>query len=53
VPARLELRSTLAELEEACIWLDGDRDVSGAESPLKGTPWKIVTLLSADEADEP
>jgi hypothetical protein len=50
--ALVELRPTLAEVEEASMWLSGDRDVFGAEPPLKGTASKIVTLLTADEEDE-
>jgi len=49
--ALIEMRPTLAELEEALSWLSGDRDVFGAEPPLKGTASEIVTLLTADEDD--
>ncbi len=47
--ALVEMRPTLAELEQASIWLDGDPDVFGAEPPLKGTASEIVALLTADE----
>jgi hypothetical protein len=47
--ALVEMRPTLAELEQASIWLDGDPDVFGDEPPLKGTASEIVALLTADE----
>lgn len=50
--AILDLRPTVAELDEANLWLSGDRDVFGAEPPLKGVPSEIVTLLTAEEEDE-
>jgi hypothetical protein len=50
--ALVNLRPTVAEVEEASMWLDGDRDVFGAEPPLKGKASDIVTLLTADEEDE-
>ena len=51
--ALVNLRPTVAEVEEASVWLDGDRDVFDAEPPLKGTAAEIVTLLTADEEEEP
>lgn len=51
--AILELRPTIVELEEASLWLSGDRDVFGAEEPLRGTASEIVTILTADEDEEP
>lgn len=50
--ALVNLRPTVAEVEEASVWLDGDRDVFGAEPPLGGKASDIVTLLTADEEDE-
>ena len=50
--ALINLRPTVAEVEEASVWLDGDRDVFGAEPPLRGKASDIVTLLTADEEDE-
>lgn len=50
--ALVNLHATVAEVEEASVWLDGDRDVFGAEPPLKGKASEIVTLLTADEEDE-
>ena len=51
--AIVELRPTTAELESAAMWLSGDRDVFGAAEPLKGAASKIVTIVTADEEEEP
>jgi len=51
--AVLELKPTIAELEEAKLWLSGDRDVFGTGEPLKGNASEIVTILTADEEEEP
>lgn len=48
----MELRPTVAELEEATMWLAGDRDIFGAEPPLKGVASQIVTILTANEDEE-
>jgi hypothetical protein len=50
----LALRPTVADIEEASMWLGGDTDVFGAAKQLKGVPSQIVTILTADEeAEEP
>ena len=49
----LALRPTIAEVEEASIWLGGDADVFGAAAPLKGVASQIVTILTANEEEEP
>ena len=51
--AILALRPTIVDLEEASLWLSGDADVFGAGPPLKGTASAIVSLLTADEEEEP
>jgi hypothetical protein len=51
--AIVELQPSTTELEEAVMWMSGDRDVFGATEPLKGTASKIVTILTADEEEEP
>lgn len=48
----LALRPTVADLEEASIWLEGDPDVFGPGRPLKQLPGQIVALLTADQDDE-
>jgi len=50
--AILELRPSVADLEQAHVWLSGDRDVFGA-APIKGIASRIVTILTVDEEDEP
>jgi hypothetical protein len=49
----LALRPTIADVEQASIWLAGDPDVFGAAEPLKGIASQIVTILTADEEEEP
>jgi hypothetical protein len=48
----IELRPTIADIEEASMWLGGDRDVFGPGQPLKGIASQIVTILTADEDEE-
>jgi hypothetical protein len=47
------LRPTVADVEEASIWLGGDRDVFESGPPLKGVASQIVTILTAYEEEEP
>ena len=47
------LRPTIADVEEASMWLGGDRDVFEPAPPLKGVASRIVTILTADEEQEP
>ncbi len=49
--AILAAQPTIRDLEEAAVWLSGDKDVFGAEEPLKGPASRIVTILTADEED--
>lgn len=49
----LALQPTVADVEEASMWLGGDPDVFGAAEPLKGIASQIVTILTADEEEEP
>lgn len=49
----LSLRPTIAEVEEAAMWLSGDTDVFGANKPIKGNVSHIVTILTAEEEEEP
>jgi hypothetical protein len=48
----MALRPTILEIEEASMWLDGDRDVFGPGLPLQGTASQIVAILTADEEEE-
>ncbi len=47
----MALRPTIADLEEASLWLGGDVDVFGATPPLKGVASQIVTILTAGEEE--
>ncbi|HKD28392.1 MAG TPA: hypothetical protein VKC66_21135 [Xanthobacteraceae bacterium] len=48
----MALRPTIADVEEASMWLGGDRDVFGP-GLLKDIASQIVTILTADEEEEP
>ena len=50
--AILSLHPTIAEVEEASIWLSGDADVFGANEPVKGNASHIITILTAEEEEE-
>ena len=50
--AILSLRPTIAEVEEASLWLFGDADTFGATEPVKGNVSHIITILTAEEAEE-
>jgi len=47
----LSLHPTVAEVEEAAMWLSGDSDVFGANLP-KGNVSDIVTILTVEEEEE-
>ena len=47
----LALRPTIADLEEASMWLAGDLDVFEPR-PLKGIAGQIVTILTNNEEEE-
>ena len=51
--AIMSLRPTIADIEEASVWLEGDPDVFGAGEPVKGVASEIVTLLTENEEEEP
>ncbi len=50
--AILALHPTIAEVEEASMWLSGDTDVFGANKPVKGKVSRIITILTAEEEEE-
>lgn len=50
--AIVELRPTVADVETALLWLEGDADVYGAGEPLKGLAADIVAILTAGEDEE-
>jgi hypothetical protein len=49
----LALRPTVADLEAVSVWLGGDADVFGSGEPIKGIASQIVTILTADEEEDP
>jgi hypothetical protein len=50
----LALKPTVAELEEAAIWAEGDGDVlARIGHPLAGVVAQIVDILTADEEEPP
>jgi len=51
--AIMSLRPTIADIEEASIWLSGDADVFSAGEPVKGVASEIVTILTENEDEEP
>ena len=51
--AIMSLRPTIADIEEASVWLEGDPDVFGAGEPIKGVASDIVTILTENEDEEP
>jgi hypothetical protein len=51
--AIMSLQPTIADIEEASVWLAGDADVFGAGEPVKGVASDIVTILTENEDEEP
>jgi hypothetical protein len=49
----LAARPTVADVEEASMWLAGDLDVFGPGRPLKGIAAHIVTIVTENEEEEP
>ncbi len=52
VIAVVELHPSVGDIEEAVMWLSGDRDVFAPSTSLQGVPAQIVEILTADEEDE-
>jgi hypothetical protein len=48
----IELGPTVLDVEEASMWLAGDRDVFGPGLPLQGKPSQIVAILMAGDEEE-
>lgn len=51
--AILALGPSVADVQQAAVWLAGDADVLSGRSLLKGAAGEIVTILTADEEEEP
>jgi hypothetical protein len=50
--AIVDLRPTIADVETALLWLEGDADVYGAGEPLKGLAADIVAILTEGENED-
>jgi hypothetical protein len=48
----LSLRPTIRDVEEAAMWLSGDRDIFGAGEPLKDVVAEIVAVLAPNTEEE-
>ena len=48
----ISLQPTIADVEQASMWLSGDTDIYGAVPPVKGKVSHIVTILTEDEEEE-
>ena len=51
--AIVSLRPTIADLEQASVWLEGDQDVFGAGEPVQGVASEIIAILTENEEEEP
>jgi hypothetical protein len=51
--AIMSLRPTIADLEQASVWLQGDPDVFGAGEPVQSVASEIIAILAENEEDEP
>ena len=47
------LRPTIADIEEASVWLEGDPDVFGPGKAAQGVASEIIAILTENEEDEP
>lgn len=53
VLAIMSLRPTIADIEQASVWLGGDPDVFGAGMAVQGVASEIVAILAENEDEEP
>lgn len=51
--AIIALRPTVADLEQASLWLEGDTDVFNPDEPIKGVASDVVMILTENEEEEP
>jgi len=51
--AIMSLRPTIADIERASVWLEGDPDVFGAGEAVQGVASEIIAILTEDEEEEP
>lgn len=53
VLAIMALKPSVADLEQALLWLEGDTDVFEPDSPIKGVASDVLTILSENDEEEP
>ena len=51
--AIMSVRPTIADIEEASVWLEGDPDVFGAGEAVQGVASEIIAILTENEEEEP
>jgi hypothetical protein len=51
--AIMSLRPTIADIEQASVWLEGDPDVFGAGEAIHGVASEIIAILRENEEEEP
>ncbi|MGB9117953.1 hypothetical protein [Bradyrhizobium sp.] len=51
--AIMSLRPTIADIEQASVWLEGDPDVFGAGEAVQGVASEIIAILTENEEEEP
>ena len=51
--AIMSLRPTIADIERASVWLEGDPDVFGAGEAVQGVASDIIAILTENEEEEP
>jgi hypothetical protein len=49
----MSLRPTVADIEQASVWLEGDPDIFGAGETVQGVASEIVAILTENEREEP
>lgn len=50
--AIMSLRPTIADIEQASVWLEGDPDVFGAGEAIKGVASEIVAILTENDEED-
>jgi hypothetical protein len=50
--AIIALKPTIADIEQASVWLEGDPDVFGAGEAVQGVASEIVAILTENEEEE-
>jgi hypothetical protein len=49
----MSLRPTIADIEQASVWLEGDPDVFGAGTAIQGVASEIIAILTAQDDGQP